>query len=571
MMIYLAGNKPWVPSFSSATINLVLLVLIFLSVRKKVGNTDALIFFWLLFFLIYSLTTVKHFAQWFALLGEVPAALLSVFGVLTLAGSPDRRSSILIGCFAFGLAFMAKMLSVLGFIPVLIWVISTLFKQKNNLHKLFINYLLGIIFFLLPFLLFDIYKLSVLGIDGYIINYNDFFKALSLWHDLGKQTLTDGFFIFNASAFQRFNLFGEHFGYSLVSIFLVALCIGILIHHSKKDKYVNTIYFLLLAGSFLHLFWWTCLSNGRPRYALIGLFLYFTAISCIVLVKVPRIITISLAVIFIFIFQSGFTRLTTPVANSFKYNFEYTPYVKNMVKTTAFLLNMEQNRPFIYTWWASAAELEYSLPAIKNFKRIDYLNEGDFQRELILVKNTKWDNIKFMPAYNIYESKPEDILFDAPPFQVVRYRNVPTILTVDQPVDFTKNGNSSDYITFGWGLLESNCRWTTRTRAGLNMKIDNKSGNDFIFRLLGSGFLGNGTIDAQVVNVLFNHQTLAQWKVDREQWYEVTIPAQLINDSVNSMIFEISSPMSPAACGSGNDTRTLGLAVKKIILVEKRQ
>jgi hypothetical protein len=120
-------------------------------------------------------------------------------------------------------------------------------------------------------------------------------------------------------------------------------------------------------------------------------------------------------------------------------------------------------------------------------------------------------------------------------------------------------------------LQEPNCRWTTRPRAGLNMKLDKKPGNDLMFRVLCSGYLGNGTIDAQVVKVLFNHKSLAQWRVDREQWFEVTVPSQLINDSVNSMIFEISSPKSPAACGAGNDTRTLGIAVKKIMLTEKRQ
>jgi hypothetical protein len=103
------------------------------------------------------------------------------------------------------------------------------------------------------------------------------------------------------------------------------------------------------------------------------------------------------------------------------------------------------------------------------------------------------------------------------------------------------------------------------------MKFSNKPGDDLVFRLLGYGFLGNGKINSQFVNVLFNNKSLIRWKVDSEKWYEVTIPSQFINDSLNNMIFEISNPLSPADCNYNSDTRTIGIAVKMITVNEKQQ
>jgi len=574
LLIRLAGNKPWVPGFTTATINLLLLVLIFVVVRKKVGISNALFYLLLSLFLLYCLTAGKHFAQWYSLLGEIPAALLCILGVLILAASPDNRSSILLCCFAFGLAFMAKMLSVLGFIPILVWLIVRLIKKKNDRKKLIINYVLGIFLFLAPFILFDLYKLSVLGIDAYIKNYHDFlifFKGVSSSHGIGQTSSTFGPFTLNSYPLLRFAEFSDHFGFSLLSLILVTLLIGILIYFNRKDNYVHTIFILLLGGSFFHLFWWACMSNGRPRYALIGLFLYFTAISCVLLLNSSRIFKFSILIVLIFVFMSSYKRLINPVVEAIKYHYTYTPYEQNLFKTVDFLKKQEQKRPFIYTWSATIADIDYSLPTVGNFKRMDNLEEGDFQRELILVKNARWENPGDSPKFKSQESRFDEVLFDAPPFQVARYRNRPTVLKTDIPIDFSEKGNSDEYITFGWGRQEPTCRWTTRSRSGLSMKFSNKPGDDLVFRLLGYGFLGNGKINSQFVNVLFNNKSLIRWKVDSEKWYEVTIPSQFINDSLNNMIFEISNPLSPADCNYNSDTRTIGIAVKMITVNEKQQ
>jgi hypothetical protein len=325
-----------------------------------------------------------------------------------------------------------------------------------------------------------------------------------------------------------------------------------------------------LGGSLLHLFWWTCMSNGRPRYALIGLFLYFTAISSVLLLNSSRIFKFSILIVLIFVFISNFKKLINPINDVVNYHYAYTPYEKNLLKTVDFLKKQEQKRPFIFTWWATIADVDYSLPTVGNFKSMDYLEEGDFKRELILVKNARWENPYYSPKFKSQESRFDEVLFDAPPFQVARYRNRPTVLKTDIPIDFSEKGTSGDYITFGWGMQEPTCRWTTRSRSGLRMKFSNKPGDDLVFRLLGFGFLGNGKINSQFVNVLFNNKSLIRWKVDSEKWYEVTIPSQFINDSLNNMIFEISNPLSPADCNFNSDTRTIGIAVK-IITFSKRE
>jgi|GEM_PF-3399946 len=570
LLIRTFGNNTWVPGFSSTTINLLLLVLIYLSIRKKMKFSRGLAYFWLLFFLLYNFTAGENIGHWCALLGEVPAALLSILGIFILIANPDKRSAILISCLAFGLAFMTKMLSLLGFIPVLVWFTTRIISQKSNRKKLVINYFMGIFLFLLPFILFEIYKFSVLGIEAYIKNYHDFFLALSLWHDVGQISEGIGFDVFATSLVQRFTEFKDHFGFSIISLFLVACLIGTLICFSKKNKYVNTIFFLFLAGSFLHLLWWICLSNGRPRYAFIGLFLYFAAISCTVLLNISRIMTFSMIIVFILVFHTSFKNLLTPIEFVIKHHYNLTRYETNLLKTVELLKKLEQKRPFIYTNWATVSDLDYSLPTVMNFKRMDYLEEGDFQRDLILVKNSKWVDPFYSLKFKNQERQFNKILLAAPPFQVVRYQTSATVLETEIPIDFSENGNSGEYVTFGWDLQATIYRRTNKARAGMCMRFNDHSGNDLVLRVLGHSLIGKSTIKTNLINVIFNNRNLTQWKMDNEKWYEVIIPSKFIKDSTNSIIFEIADRFAPVDFNSCSEANRFGIAVKQIVVCEKK-
>src|SRR5438093_1404318 len=114
-LVYAVGNVPWAPGFATATISFSLLLFLGILLRNTAGG-GAYVCTSIL--LLYSVTAGLHFEHWYSLLGEAPAALLCAAGAGVLAKNPERRSSLVVASLMYGLALMAKLLSLLAFIPV---------------------------------------------------------------------------------------------------------------------------------------------------------------------------------------------------------------------------------------------------------------------------------------------------------------------------------------------------------------------------------------------------------------------------------------------------------------------
>jgi hypothetical protein len=524
LFIVIFGNKLWVPGFIVASISLVLLIFIIRNIQKQINLARALAFSTLLIFFFYNITAGLHFEHWFALLGELPATLLGIFGVTILAASPNNRRSIISACFLFGLAFMAKMLSLLGFLPLIVWFLFSLIKEKYNRKTLLIDYLYGALAFITPFLLFEVWKSFSLGISGYFENLHDF--VISFGKMAGVQ---DGIsFSVYENFLQRSKVMSDHFGFSLFLLFLVATVLGYIVYTYANRRYVRLLFTFLMLGAFFHLFYWILSSKDWPRYFLIGLFLYFTALSCILFVKLPHSIIFTIVLFLIIIFSSPLKRLKEPVSNVLEYQYNYNTRLVNLLKTVEFLKDYEQNKPFISSWWATIVDVEYAMPTLQNFKRFDQLNKNDYGRNLILVRNTKWTNYSPLAEFDKWERRCGEILLDAPPYLVSRCIYEPKKIEPTNILDFSNQGNSSNYITYGWGKQEQSFRWTIGLNSGLGFSIKNKPKDSIEFQLLGFGYLAPGEIEYQIVSIFANNHFAGEWKVKEEKWYKVTIPSSML-------------------------------------------
>lgn len=563
LLIVFFGNQLWVPGFATATIILILLLIIMQQVRKQTNLTLAYIFSTVLIIFFYILTAKFHFASWYVLLGELPSSFLSILGIIYLAKSPQKLSSIILACFMFGLAFMTKMLSLLGFFPIIVWFVIIIIQEKKNRGLLFRNYLIGALAFAIPYLLFEIWKLFSLGVTAYFENWQSFinlFGRLSGAEGESSISLIELFLT-------RSESMSVHFGFTPLSLILVGMAVGFLIYRYSKSKYIKIIFTLLMLGALTHLLYWTFLSTGWYRYVLIGLFMYFAAIACVVFIKLPTPIVPILVVVLLLILSSPFNSLKKPVLNAMNQKFQYNDRLKNLQKTVSFLKDYEHNKPFISGWWASIVDVEYAMPELGNFKRFDQLNMSNYNKDIILVRNKHFTDFHHFPGYDEWEKKCDEVLFEAPPYIISRYKHDAKSLNVGNIIDFSESGNSEGYLIYGWRKQEKNFRWTNGRNAGLVISIPHKNTDSLEIRILGFGYLGQGKIKFQRVKVSVNNNFVGDLKLKKEAWHKVIVPAKYLSNNESVLIdFELRDAVAPATITNSQDKRMLGIGIKKIEL-----
>jgi len=87
-----------------------------------------------------------------------------------------------------------------------------------------------------------------------------------------------------------------------------------------------------------------------------------------------------------------------------------------------------------------------------------------------------------------------------------------------------------------------------------------------VLRLRGNGYLAQGEIDHQRINVIINNQQVGEWVMRGEEWFEAPIPAELIGNGFIEVVFEISDPTAPCEVHKSNDCRKLGISVKELVI-----
>ncbi len=412
LMIHLFGNVPWAPGFVTATSSLVLILLIVFALYRLVSPNRAAAFLSLWLFLLYSMTAGLHFEHWYSLIGEIPAALFCVLGALVLATDRNKRSVIAVSSLLYGLAMLTKLLALLAFFPIAAWLLCRLTYATNNRIRRAGDCLWAATAYLGPFVSFEAWKLITLGPASYIQNTREFMSLFL------SNSGTVG------SAMQQYHsnslIMQRHFGYSPIVLLLVAVVVSALVVCYCKEHRLRFLLAALIGAAIVNSLWWLFSSNGWPRYALIGLFLYFSALPCLLFVKQSKLIVGSLAALILCLFWVGYARFAEPGAFVRKYRYAYTPRVTNLIKATAELQELRQNEPFVMGWWATAGDLEYSLPTIGNFVRYDHVDRSRDTGDLILVRNKVWVAWGTTPDFTEWEKKCNEVLLDAPPYLISR-------------------------------------------------------------------------------------------------------------------------------------------------------
>jgi hypothetical protein len=408
LLIRIFGNHTWVPGLTTILLVFVIGSGLFLLHwhRERLWQASAYL---LTFGTIAYATTAQPLTPWHSLFGEIPAALLSVFGV-SLACLGSRRGS-LAGTLVMGLAIQAKLLALLVCGPAMIWIALSVWRQSGMRAAC---YAAGqtMAVFLLPECLFLIWQLLSLGVEDFLHLQ---IATLRLTMEYAGMTGSDEGILsrvaVHAAQFEQLR------GYSLSMLTAGAIVSGLAIwRYGTPVAWRRSA--LLFAGSALHLLWWVAISNGSPRYAIIGLVVYSAGIAATVQVR-HTMLGLGFAAVLLIIPVSVANQTDQLMQLLRSGTFDGSERIQHLLAAAKALEHLQAERPFVTGYWAPMVELEYLLPESGDF--IPHLNlpREVASRSFILAYNKKWLQWVWQPGFAELDRRCVEV-FSADPYYIKR-------------------------------------------------------------------------------------------------------------------------------------------------------
>lgn len=373
-LIAVFGNASWVPGATVVLVTVVLLLALRLALGPLVDPTrlDLAVPVFLALTLAF---TAFHLEHWYALLGEVPAALLAILACLLPATRGLRWRTGAWSGVLLGLAFLAKTLAalyVVAFAVVVAFFASPLAPGApgRESRRFLLAAAAG---FALPVLAFESWKLLALGAHDYVRTWVRFLGVAGPLAAGGSARTLAGRVADGSAAFYA------RFGVSLFELNAVAWA-AVLI----ARRYAGPLALALAAlatGVTLQTAWWLLASNGWPRYMVIamvvGAFLATTPLFCL-----PRLRHAAVYLSLLVVWCVGLWPRTAALVGD-----RDATASAALDRTVAFLKERRETRPYVGQWWATVADLEYRLPGSLHFRAYQTVTPEDWRRGFLVVVN----------------------------------------------------------------------------------------------------------------------------------------------------------------------------------------
>lgn len=363
IVIAFVGNTYWAPGLANVALWSILLFSIGYLLYKENRKSGFLLFTFSFLFLGYSLMTF-HLEHWYALLGEVPVALLIILGTKVFYNRDTKQNYLLTGLL-FSLAFEAKILSLVAFAIFLVaQLIIFIFEQSSRTFSGFTKLLLKFIYitlgFSIPIILFESWKLINLGSYNYLENWKNFLNYVG--NDGARfDQATSIFALYDI----RVSILFERFGLLLPNVVFMLLIGWILI---RKDKSLRYLFITLVSIIMIYSVWWLFFSIGWARYFIINLIILIFVISLPLLSTRSRT-TVFLYFMLIILFSSNtWSRLKYPFDGLTPFDFQPSAETQSLIFTSRLLSSSITKQERIATqWWGTAADIEYLMDGHLNF------------------------------------------------------------------------------------------------------------------------------------------------------------------------------------------------------------
>jgi hypothetical protein len=206
--------------------------------------------------------------------------------------------------------------------------------------------------------LFELWKLVVLGPAGYV---HVFAETLRFARDQGVGG--------GGNPFERMDSFNKSFGISFAIVLVTEVVVLASAFWYKQSLISRRLILLIGAASIVHLCYWLFASVGWPRYALVGLVYYSALIGCIALT--PRLLNGAAIGVLLLVLQFGhFEASRDIVRGAIQDGFGRSAHERALGATAQYAESLPKGS-LASGWWGSAIDVEYALPTVGNFIRID--------------------------------------------------------------------------------------------------------------------------------------------------------------------------------------------------------
>jgi hypothetical protein len=427
LLVWATGAQPWAPSLANALLSLGLFGVLAWRLRREPAMAPASASWFVLAALpaLFFIFTGEFFVQWYALLGEVPAMLLLVVAAWVMARcvetSMDERG-VLRRAFGagllVGLAINAKLLALLGGLALGGYYAWQFLRREPAALRAGIAYGIGAA---LPPLLLELVRLLTLGAGGY------YRWLVEMRAFMGQQGSGDSLGL-AARALAHLDGLQAAMGMGIAALALPLLVVLALKWRAPGAPRPALAALLALAASAVNLAWWLLLSNGWPRYALIGLGLLAISFGFAV-AALPRRRALALLLLALACLMpwQRMDRVRQPLEYVARTGWAENPRAAALRRVARFIDRPEWRHSVVAGyWWASLAALEYSSAGSRRTVGFNRMASADPARsDTLLLDNPQWDAMANANADADYASlrrRCAELLLSEPPFSLYRCR-----------------------------------------------------------------------------------------------------------------------------------------------------
>lgn len=384
------GADPSIPGLTKAVISIALLCWILIGVARRVKYSDGIGYGVLLVVLLFLSTSGANFVQWYALIGELVAALLIILAVLLSTTSEGEVRSVALGGFCLSLAILTKLLALLALFPILLFVIydSNVSSMLELRWRRLGYFMLGLC---LPLLLFVLWQSLSLGAHGSRIWLRTFLDSVHQHVQVGNPNDVKLDSILTRVS-NNLHASVNSYGHSVLGTINGVALFAVLVWMKATSKFVKRFVCCLALIAIVNLGWWMLFVIGTqwPRYELIGVILAAATIAGIQLVRLPilgRVIVVILAL--------GMVSPTTNPKQLVWGGFG-APTAEGRERILALRSVIEPLQHYKHSvliggWWASLVTPKYLLSdnvSVVAFNKLDTVADS-YHKFLIL--DYKWD------------------------------------------------------------------------------------------------------------------------------------------------------------------------------------
>ena len=342
-MIALVGAKPWATSLTTILLFAATLTLMTMLLAMRFQLANVFLYTALCLLALVAITP-RQDASYFAFFGQAPAFGYLIVGCALLATSRGRTSWVLVSALCISLALLTKQIALFCALGATgAWFLRELYLNRSRAIGLMGVFLVGVAG---PLAIFELVKVSVLGLSGFITHWYGYFFWVSELHIGPKDRL--GAFL--ATINRPYVVTVSAALFALASLLLTAL-----LSVRRGWRTDEPIFGLMLfAGAITHLLYIFFISSLAPRYFWIGMAMsVFAVMSPVLFVRLRFALLIAVAAL-------AFVATPSAVFNAYRIQLALTD--GRLAHEREIVLREIANHPelpIVSQWWATIYDIIY--------------------------------------------------------------------------------------------------------------------------------------------------------------------------------------------------------------------